>query len=163
MAVDLSDLIDPLKREVSAPGIDQLPDATDAEYLGNLQDGFWEATLDGAIVGYTESDAIVTPTDTGGDDLSRQLQQLVVFYAGYRIVRNQLRNINTLFRAKSGANEYETQQAASLLKAILDDMTKKRDAILESLVANGVTSAYYLDAFQDRDSSQRGQYTYWVR
>jgi hypothetical protein len=121
MAVDLSDLVENLKREVNAPGLDQFPDATDAQYLGNLQDGFWEAYLDGAITGYTESDGIVTMT-SATEDFPRDLQQLVIFYAGARILRNQLRDIKTMFKAVAGPVSFENQQSASLLVAILKDL-----------------------------------------
>lgn len=162
MAVDLSDLVDSLKREVNAPGIDQLPGATDADYLGNLQDGFWEAKLEGIIFDFTESDGIVTPI-SGSDDISRDIQQLIIFYAGYRIVRNQLRNLNTLFRAKSGPNEFETQQAATLLYAVLKDLEKKRALLLVGLSELTSTKAINIDGILDRMTSQTYGDTFWVR
>lgn len=161
MAVDLSELVESLQREVNAPGFDQLPNATTADYVGNLEDGFWEAVLDGVITGYTSSDGIVTPT-SGDTELSRELQQLVVFYAGYRIVRNQLRDLKTVFRTKAGPVEYETQQAASVLKAILDEMAGKKAVLLSRLSDMGRVDSHYIDAIVARDLSVSDGYSYWT-
>lgn len=162
MAIDLADLIEDLKTEVSAPGINQLPSATDDEFLTNLRNGFWEAVLDGAIVGYKETDGIIKPL-SGTTNLSRELQQLVIFYAGYRIVRNQLRNINTRFSASAGSVKYETEQAATILKAIYDSMTAKRNYLLVILRNAGVISSYYIDSVQAREQAMADNFTYWIR
>ena len=161
MAVDLEDLIDPLTREVSPPGSDLFPNATDAEWTGNLSDGFWECILDGVITGYTESDGLVSPS-SGTEDLSRDLQQLIVFYAGFRIVRNQLRDVATLFRAKAGGVEYEKQQAATLLRALLDELTRKRTLLLDRLSDVGAVDSYYADAVADRSASISYGDTFWI-
>lgn len=162
MAVDLSDLIDSLKREVSAPGLDQLPGATDADYLGNLQDGFWEAFIDGMIEGYTETDGIVTPTDSGGTDLARDMQQMIVFYAGFRIVRNQLRDVKTAFRTAAGPVKYETEQSANLLKLIMDDLRERRNILLRRLSDIGSVNTVYIDAVYARDRAIDYGVTSWV-
>lgn len=153
MAVDLSDLVEVLKREVSVPGGEEstFPNADDSSWLGHIQDAFWDVRLDGMIPGYQESDGIVTPIDTSDDDLSRDLQQLVVLYAGIRIVRNQLRQIQTQFRAKAGPVEYETQQSATLLKDILAELHKRRAVVLERLSDLGSVEDYYIDAIAQRD------------
>lgn len=164
-SVDLSDLIDSLKREVSAPGLTQLPNATDADYLGNLQDGFWEMILDGVIDAavYTEADGIVSAVDsTNTTAFPKDLQQLTVFYAGFRIVRNQMRDIKTVFRSKAGPVEFETQQAASVLKAILDHLTAQKSFILRRLSDQGITSSYVIDQVIARDESLYYGDTYWV-
>ena len=161
--VDLADLIEFLQREVNAPGISQLPNAVDDDYLGNLRDGFWEAVLDGVISGYDEDEGIVSPVDTEGDDLTRELQQLVVFYAGYRIVRNQLRDMKTVFRTKAGPVEYEVQQAATVLKAILDDLTYKRNYLLGRLSDSGQTSTHIIDAIVNRSDQQYYGDSWFVR
>lgn len=162
MSIDLSDLVESLEREVNAPGIDQLPDATTAQYLGNLQDAFWECVLDGVIEGYTESDGIVSPS-SGTTDLSRELQQLVVFYAGFRIVRNQLRDLKTSFKASSGPVSYETEQAATVLKAILDDLAKKRNYLIDKLSDLGVITGTYFDAVQGRSTAIELGETWWYK
>jgi len=162
MAVDLSDYVENLKREVSAPGLTQLPNATDAEYLGNLQDGFWESVLDGVITGFTESDGIVTNKSAGGADIGRDLVQLVVFYAGFRIVRNQLRDLKTSFKAKAGTVDYEIEQSANVLKAIMDDLTKRRSIVLARLGDIGSTHSYYFDQIQGRENSIIYGDSYWI-
>lgn len=161
MAVDLSDLIDSVKREVNAPGLDQLAGATDAEYLGNLQDGFWEAVLDGVILGYTESDGIVTP-QSGDTDLARELQQLIVLYAGFRIVRNQLRDLKTAFKTSAGPVSYEIEQSANVLKLIMDDLTQRRSIVMTRLSDIYASRAVYFDAVQTREDSLVYGDGYWV-
>lgn len=152
MAVDLGDLIESLRREVSQPGAEltTFPDSNDDIFFGHLQDAFWETRLDGVITGYTEADGLVEPI-SGDDELGRELQQLVVIYAGLRIIRNQLINMNTVFRAKGGPVEYETQKAASVLKAAYDSMISRRDHILVVLADTGAANTYYIDAVLNRD------------
>lgn len=152
MAVDLFDLVESLRREVSPPGEDLFPNATDDEYLGNLQDSFWEARLDGLLEGFEESDGLVTPT-SGDTDLTRDLQQLVVFYAGFRIVRNHLRSLKTQFRAAAGPVSFETQQSANVLKDLLLELKYKRDLILTRLSDLGQIPTAYIDALVARDNS----------
>ena len=155
---DLFDLIEPLKREVNSIGVDSFPDAITADWLGNLQDGFWEAVLDGTIdaATYSEEEGEVTP------DLPQELQRLIVFYAGLRIVRNQLRQLNTLFRAKAGNVEYETRQDWQILKALLQDMIDRRAVFIQNLSAEGVISSQYYDGLAARDSSIYYGDTHWV-
>jgi hypothetical protein len=161
MAIDLGDLVDSLRREVNPPGFDLFPDATEDEWIGNLQDGFWEAVLDGIISGYNENDGVVTPK-SGDKDLSREFQQLVVFYAGFRIVRNALRQINTVFRAKAGPVEYETQQAATILRSILNDLMDRRKYLLDRLADHGLVNSFYIDAVISRDQNIMHSNTWWV-
>lgn len=163
MAVDLGDLVDSLKREVSVPGdfATVFPNSTDGDLSGALSDAFWDARLDGLIVGYTETDGLVTPT-SGSVELTRDLQQLVVFYAGYRIVRNALRSISTSFRAKAGPVEYETQQAATQLTEILKDLQRRRMQLLERLSDLGQIPAFYVDAYASRNDSLSLNDITWV-
>lgn len=153
MAVDIGDLIDPLKREVSAPGAEEttFPNADDDSWFGNLEDSFWEAKLDGLMAGYTEQDGLITPMDVNAADMPREQQQLIVYYAGVRIVRNHLRALPTVFRSKAGPVEYEVQHSATILKALLDELTKKRDQVLENLSSLGLVPSYYIDAILERD------------
>lgn len=153
MAVDLADLIDPLKREVSTPGNEEAtyPNATEDSWVGYLQDGFWEIYLDGFAQGFKVADGIVTNRTAGGDDMAGEMQQLVVLYAGIRIIRNELRQLNTSFRAKAGPVEYETQQSAQVLKGVLDELTARRNTILKRLANLDATDTYYIDAVIERD------------
>lgn len=153
MALDLEDLIDPLKREVGTPGTedDTYPSASTASWVGFLQDGFWEIYLDGFAQDYQVADGIVTNRTEGGDDIGGDLQQLIVLYAGMRIIRNELRQMNTTFRAKAGPVEFETQKSAQVLKAILDELTARRNLALQRLSDLVSTDTYYIDAVIERD------------
>lgn len=163
MAVDLGDLVDPLKREVAAPGdfATVFPNTTDDDLIGSLSDGFWVARLDGLLAGYTESEGSVTPT-SGTTDLSRELQQLVVFYAGYQIVKNVLRGIQTKFRAKAGPVEYETAQSATQLTDILKELKYRRDMLLVRLSELGQIPSFYVDAYLARSESIALGETSWA-
>jgi len=164
MSIDLGDLIESLEREVSPPGTDLFPNAVEDEFFGHLQDSFWEVKLDGieAFDNYTEAEGLVSPV-TGVVELTRDLQQLVVLYAGIRIVRNELRNINTLFRSVAGPVEFETQQSASVLTAILAELQQRRNFVLTRLSDIGAVDASYIDMVITRDLSMgTNGGTWWV-
>lgn len=152
MAVDLGDLTDNLIAEVNAPGEDVFTTAVEDDYLTRLQNAFWEAVLDGLITGFDESDGVITPT-SGSTDISRELQQLVIFYAGISIVRNHIRSLDTVFRAKAGPVEFEQQKAASVLTDLLKELQRKRSIILDRLADVYDTDTYYIDAVRARDES----------
>lgn len=162
MAVDLVDYVESLEREVSYPGTDLFPNATEDEWLGNLRDGFWEARLDGFLEDYEEADGSITNTDDETEDITRDLIQLVIFYAGFRVIRNQLRDIATVFRAESGEQKYEKQQSATLLKALLDEMQDKRNILLTRLSDLGIVSTVYVDAVVERSTAIDYGDTIWV-
>jgi hypothetical protein len=106
MSVDLNDLIPSLQRELSPPGSNLYPNATDDDWLGHLQDAFWEARIQGLLSGFTlddQDDALIVP-QSGTTDMTRDLQQLIVLFAGYRVTLTQFQNINSGFRAKAGAD-----------------------------------------------------------
>lgn len=154
MAVDLSDqLIDSLKREVNPPGTDGFVDAGDADWLGHLLDSFWEAKLYGFFTNYTaDEDGFVAPI-SGTDELGRDSQELIVLFAGARIIRNELKNKNTLFRAKAGPVEFETQNSANLLIAILKDIRSKVDLALAAIGTINSTTVAYVDSLLGREES----------
>jgi hypothetical protein len=195
MAVDLADLVEPLKREVSPPGTDTFPNATDDDYIGNLTDAFWELRLFGMLEGFEENaaarggppaftEAIVTPVgveegydqlatplpgvpDPGylpGTDLSRDLQQLIVLWAGYKIILTRFATLQSVFRAKAGPVEYEVQQAATVLKSLLDTLKGRIDAIMGQLStwASG-SDVTVLDSVIERSYAQAVHETWWVR
>lgn len=154
MSVDFSDLVPRLRAEVNPPGVDLYPDAADSEFVLHLQNGFWEAVLDGIIEGYSiDDDGVVTPDDVSGDDISSSLQQVVLLYAGMKIVRNLLLNLKTAFRAHAGSVKFETEQSANTLREILLDMKNRRNLLLTRLSDVGTTSSYYVDAVISRDDS----------
>lgn len=163
MSVDLTDLIPSLKRQVSAPGEEEttFPDANDASWLGYLQDAFWECRLDGMLAGFDEANGFVDPT-SGTTDITRDLQALVILYAGIDIIVNQLRGINTLFRAQAGPVSFETQHSAQVLKGILDELKSRRDLVLIRLSDVGAVPSFYIDAVIGRDISIGYGLTNWV-
>ncbi len=163
MSVDLSDLVELLQAEVDAPGENSFTDAVENDWVNQLRSGFWEVVLDGVLSGYEENDGIVTPVAPVTDDLSREYQQLVIFYAGVRVIRNKLRTMGTLFRAKAGPVEYETQNSANVLKSIMDELVRKRNIILSRLSDMGSSSAYYVDMVISRDESLAYGDSWWVR
>lgn len=184
MAVQLFDLVDPLRREVNPPGSDLFPDATDDSYVGSLTDAFWEIRLYGLLSGFEENAAarggpaafgegIITPVgitdptydDPSGwsaEDLSRDLQQLIVLWAGYKIVLTRMSALSTVFRARAGNVEYETQNAASVLKTILDQIKARLDFILDQLSQAGQLDVYVLDAIIERTYAMANGETWWV-
>lgn len=153
VSVDLSDqLIESIKGEVSPPGTDLFPDATDDEWLVQLENSFWEARLFGFFAGFTESDGLITPL-SGSTDLDRANQQLIVLFAAGRIIRNELTGKNTLFRAKAGPVEFEVQNSAQMMVAILRDIRSKIDLALAALGEINSTTVAYIDSLVGREES----------
>lgn len=185
MAVDLANLVDSLKREVNPPGSDLFPDATEDNWLGSLTDAFWEVKLYGFLQDYTENagarggpaafgEGVITPstvTDETYDDptgystqdLSRELQQLIVLWAGYKVALSRFASLNSLMRAKAGPIEYETQQAASVLKSILDALKGRIDYILANLLTGNRAGVAVFDALVERTYHQAVDDVWWVR
>jgi hypothetical protein len=132
----LSTLIEPLKRELAVPGTfpDVFPDTSNADLLGSLADGFAEARLAGFFPDVTLTQVGAAPSlDYETDpDLSLAGTAVVVILTSIRILRSQLRNINSGQRYKAGPVEFETTKAASMLKAELDYLTGRLDKIIEN-------------------------------
>lgn len=162
MAVDLEDLIESLRREVSGPG--SVAPGTDAEYLGQLQDAFWHARLRGAFPGYEEEEGLVRNIADSSVNLPREQQQLIVLAAGLRIVRSALRNGggNTMFRAKAGPVEFETQQSAQTLRELLVQLEREFKAALDEVTQGGASASTvaYFDAVIQRTFSE-GEGSVW--
>lgn len=163
MSIELGDLIESLEREISPPGVDLYPDSTEDILLGHLQDAFWEARLFGLLAGFTEADGQVSNLTEDGDELGRELQQLIVLYAGFRITLTQFQNLNTTFRTKAGPVEFETQKSAAQLKGVLDAIKERLGLILRNLSAYGGTTTTVFDAVVERTYSQGVGEVWWVR
>ena len=161
MAIDLGELIPNLVGEVNPPGGNMFPNATDDDWLVRLQNAFWETVLDGIVSGYTESDGEVTP-DSGTTEFPRDLQQLVIFYAGISIIRNKMHDVKAKFRAKAGPVEYETEQAATILKAVMDELVRRRNIILNRLADLGRADSFYIDMVLERSDSLIYGDSIWV-
>jgi hypothetical protein len=150
MAVDLADYVDSLKREVIPMGTTLFADVNEDVWIGHLSDAFWEARLDGFLTGYVaDADGVVTP-ESGTTDLDRRYIALVVLYAGIRVLRNRILNMNTGFRAKAGPVEFEQQNSATMLAEMLKQLRATKDRILDELDEAEATSVLYLDAFSTR-------------
>jgi len=148
VAVDLSDLTDSLQREVqNAPTTD-----TTIDWLGHLQDAFWEARLVGFFPDYTLTEEYILPS-TGSVDLGREWQQLVVLFAAARIVTNEMKALSTSLRAKAGPVEFESGSSALLLRDILSGIRSKIDLLVAKLGSLNVRTTAYIDSLVDRHNS----------
>lgn len=156
MAVDLSEdqYIDSLKREVIPLGSTLFAAVEPAQWLGYLTDAFWEAKLEGFMPGFVaDEDGVITnESEPSGPDLDRRFVALVVLYAGIRILRNRILNMNTGFRAKAGPVEFEQQNSATMLAEMLKQLRATKERIIEELEeqANDPTGVLVLDAFSTR-------------
>lgn len=160
MAVDLTDLVETLKRAVNVPGGDTFDGVADSVYVGYLSDAFWELRMLDMLTEYTESDGLVAPL-VGTTEIPREMQQLIVLYAAIGIVTNELKAIETLFRAKAGPVEFETQKNGALLRDILAELQRRRGVVELALSNLGRVSDYYIDSVVERTSNFNG--TWWLR
>lgn len=158
MAVDLSEFVPSLRREVTPPGNDLFQGVNDDVFTGYLADAFWEARLDGFGSQWTcDIDGIVTPIEAGGDEFPRPLTGLVILYAGIKILRNRILNINTAFRAQAGPVNYEVENSANLLTEMLKQLAARRAELLEE-VKLAPTPTFYIDGYTARNHSAP---SYW--
>lgn len=151
MAVDLADFADSLRREITPLGTTLFAGVNDAQLTAFLSDSFWEARLDGFMPDYVaDEDGLVTNVNTGGPDLDRKYVALVVLYAGIRVLRNRILNMNTGFRAKAGPVEFEQQNSATMLAEMLKQLRTTKDRILTELEISEETNVMALDALSVR-------------
>lgn len=154
MAVELRDFVESLKREIEPPGTELFAGVTTTEWVGYLSDAFWEARLDGFLVGYETQDEgpdiIVVPVDSTADDISRRDMALVILYAGVKVLRNRILNMSAGFRAKAGPVEFEQESAASnVLSEMLRQLKATKDRIIEDLDSS-MSDVLMLDAYSVR-------------
>lgn len=161
----LSTLTDALKRELAVPGTfdDTFPDTADTDLIGALADGFAEAQLNGFF-----KDTALAQADGAWEttpDISLAGGALIVIFASMRTIRAQIRNLNSVERYKAGPAEFEIQHAATTLKAELDYLKARLEAIVknagkEAAVSAGMASVFdnYLarDAMMMWESRLRG-------
>lgn len=150
MAVDLADYVDSLRREVTPLGSNLFAGVADTTLANYLADAFWEARLDGFLTKWTSDvDGVVSPVDALGSDITQAEVALIVLYAGIRILRNQILNTNTSFRAKAGPVEFEQQASATMLAEMLKQLRDRRDQIIQQAQEVGTTVAVF-DAYSTR-------------
>jgi len=150
VAVDLSDYVGSLRREVTPLGSTLFASVSDDTLISYLADAFWEARLDGFLTKWTSDvDGIVTPVAESGADITQAEIALIVLYAGVRILRNQILNTNTGFRAKAGPVEFEQQSSATMLAEMLKQLRDRKNQILDQALQVG-TSVAVFDAYSTR-------------
>jgi hypothetical protein len=163
MAVDLADLVDPLRASLSAPGEDLFPGAREEDWTLRLTNAFWEARLGGFFEGYKEVDGVITPIATAGEDLSREQQQLIVRWAKLDALRAKVLALPTGVRAKAGPVESETQRSAQVLVQLLKDTAAELAQVRDTLLSTrNYGRATFLDGVLVR-TSQVVESTGWVR
>lgn len=158
MAIDLTDYVESLKREVIPLGSDLFAAVTPTQWVGYLTDAFWEARLHGFMLGYqADEDGLITPV-AGSTDLDLKYVALVVLYAGVKILRNKVLNTQTKFRAKAGPVEFEQESSATMLAEMLKQLAATKKQVLDELNEVGSTSVLVLDAFSTRIFSSASYY-----
>lgn len=154
MATDLSDLVEAFKREVTIPGTFEttFPDTDDDAIAAALGDAFAEAQLDG-FFGTMSLDVDAGLVDP---DLSVAGAALVVMYAGMRMIRQQLRGLNTRTAYKAGPVEYEVEKAATALTEELKQLQARRNQILANAIrmGRGAGTVFMIDAYVTRAYSR---------
>lgn len=165
MAVDLNDLVDPLKRAVNPPDEDLYPNVTATQWVGYLADAFWSARIEAGLFTdfYVSENDEIEPNEVGDDDLARDYQQAIILYAALAIITQSIRNTNTLFRAKAGPAEFETQNSSSVLRDVLEEMQRRRDMILTRLSDLGATTDFIVDLTLGVNDSLSYGDSYWLR
>jgi len=150
MAVELSEFVGSLRREVTPPGSTLFADVDDDTWIGYLSDAFWEARLDKLLEHWTcDEDGTVLPLVTGDADLPRESVSLVVLYAGIKVLRNRIISMNSAFKAKAGPVEYEAQNSATVLAEMLRQLKATKESIKDALESEGTATAV-IDAFSVR-------------
>lgn len=152
MAVDLSEFVPALRREVVPPGSDVFTAVDDETFLGYLSDGFWDARLDGFVTHWsTSDDGIVTPVAPVTTDIPRELIALVIVYAGIKIIRNQLLNMKASQHYKAGPVEVTTSSSAMVMSEMMRQLAATRDRFLQlALLQTYVTNVTMIDGYSIR-------------
>lgn len=151
MAIELADYVEALQRAVAAPGVTP-PTMEEATWRDYLTDAFWEARLDGFMVGYeADADGTITPITPGGPEIDRRWISLVITYATMTMLRNQILATQSSFRAKAGPVEFQVEKSASTTTEMLKQLQATRDRLLDSLVeAGAMTDVMVVDAYSVR-------------
>ena len=153
-ATNVSVLVPALQREVNVPGFELFPDIGAADFVGYIQDGFWEGRLSGLFEGWDVVDGadLVVPTtgtyitNTDEDEFPEDLQMFVVILAGFRMIQRRSFTLAQNLRAHAGPTEYEVQISATVLRNLVDSL-ERRLAQLRDLYSDLVSAdrIWYLD------------------
>ena len=151
----LSDLVDPLKREIAVPGefSTAFPNTSNSNLLGSLADGFAAAQLDG----FFGKNTLTMSTYTVAPDLSMAGAHLVVVYASEQILKSKLRGIATSTTYKAGPVEYKVDQSANVISQELKMIQTRKENLLKQILRAGraANSVYVTDGYLTRS---RGYY-----
>jgi hypothetical protein len=153
LSVDLGEYVNDYRLIINPPGEDLYPNMGDSEAIDRLRNGFWTAKLDTFLASYTESEGLISNTSTGGPEITRDLIQLVIYYTALDTIATSLRNTTTVFRAKAGPVEYETQNSAQLLRDLFQELRQRKNFLLQYLAGLGVISPGYVDMVIARGDS----------
>lgn len=125
----LADYVEPLKRAVAVPGTfdSVFPETSDDDLEALLADAMAEAQLDGYLYDY----AVDLTTYETTPDLTVPMTALLVIYAGYRILVNEVRNRKTHVRYEAGPTVFEEDQTASMLNELLRQINDRKKDLLE--------------------------------
>lgn len=138
--MDLSALVDSLKRAVAAPGeFDTFfPDSTDDDLGGVLADAVAECQLDGFL-----STTVLDVDELTADPLTNPQQALVVFYAMSRVLVARIANLKnkTHYSAKQGL-EVDQEQSASVLVELLKETNARKVQLLDDARTGNLARAF---------------------
>jgi len=148
----LSALVPLLKRELAVPGTfdDTFPDTGDTDLVASLADGFGEAQLWGFFPDMALTAAGADWTTSA--ELSRSGGALVTLFTAARILRAQIRSLNTGERYKAGPTEVEFQRGVTILKDELAYITQRLKDLIDAAqaAARGARSATVHDNYLAR-------------
>lgn len=165
MAVDLSDYVEQVKDKVNPPGINLFPNASDDEWARRLVGGFWDARIQGitSLDPFTsDEDGIITPQGGTGDDISRDMVQLIICWAAWTAVTNQMANVKSQFKGQAGPVSFEQQQSATVLKARMEAIREEKALVLQRLSDVGSVEVTIIDMVSARDDATYLGLTDWI-
>lgn len=146
---ELADLVEAFKREAAVPGTfaTAFPNTSDSDIEGSLGDAFAEAQLDGFFGTYEldSDEGVITP------DVSVAGAALIVLYSGMRLVRQQLRNTKTRYKA----GPVEVEQSAGALTEELKQLERRKNQLLQNAIraGRGTGTVFVADAYVARAQS----------
>jgi len=155
MAVELVELIPYLKASVNPPGQEFIV-ATDAEWLTAAANAFWWARLRGFFPEYRidVDGELIVAIDDADEDMSRDLQQIIILAAALNAIEAKLLAMPTGVRAKAGPVESEVTRSASLLIELLKGKRKELADIKVEIIASGnATCVGVIDAVLSRQGA----------
>lgn len=146
-STDLSDLVEPLKREVAVPGefANIFPNTADDDLIGSLSDAFGRAQLDGFFgVNVIDVDAA-----TVAPGLSAGGKAVVLLYAAESIVRSQIRNLKTVTKYEAAGVVYDVEQGVNTLVQDLKDIQDRRKSLIATILRlqRSGQAVYVTDAY----------------